>query len=151
MDWQSTEREGIRRLSRKGIQTVAVAGNHDHDVLQALSDQLPSDFFKLLGQNGKWERFSFKLQSGEVHGIEEKIDIPAVLMQLKEQTEELSQGSHEFFFDIQPDLRLSGITANLESAFSNLIANAVKYTPDGGKIQVRWGDSPDGPQLTVRD
>jgi two-component system phosphate regulon sensor histidine kinase PhoR len=92
-----------------------------------------------------------KLQSDEVHGIEEEIDIPAVLKQLKEQTEELSQGRHEFFFDIQPDLRLSDITANLESAFSNLIANAVKYTPDGGKIRVGWGDSPDGPQLTIRD
>lgn len=48
--------EGIRRLAGAGIRTVAVAGNHDHDVLCRLADQLPADHFWLLGCGGHWER-----------------------------------------------------------------------------------------------
>jgi two-component system phosphate regulon sensor histidine kinase PhoR len=54
-------------------------------------------------------------------------------------------------FQVDPDLRLSGIAADLESAFRNLIVNAINYTPQGGAITVRWEDSVDGPRLSVTD
>lgn len=50
--------QGIRRLAEAGIDTVAVSGNHDFDVLPRLAKQLPQASFKLLGQGGKWERHS---------------------------------------------------------------------------------------------
>lgn len=49
---------GVRRLSEAGIMTVAVSGNHDHDVLARLANQLPADHFRLLGRGGRWERFT---------------------------------------------------------------------------------------------
>lgn len=52
--------EGIRQLSAAGIETFAVSGNHDHDVLVRLADQLPSEQFRLLGRGGKWERHTIK-------------------------------------------------------------------------------------------
>ena len=50
--------EGIRRLAKAGIQTIAVSGNHDYDVLARLADQMPSEHFTLLGRGGVWQRRS---------------------------------------------------------------------------------------------
>jgi DNA repair exonuclease SbcCD nuclease subunit len=47
---------GLRKLSEAGIETVAVAGNHDFDVLPKLADQLSATRFRLLGRGGRWER-----------------------------------------------------------------------------------------------
>jgi len=74
-----------------------------------------------------------------------------MLMQLKEQADELSRGRHELVFDVAAGPWLSGIASDLESAFGNLISNAIKYTPDGGTISVSWQDSEEGPLLVVSD
>jgi two-component system phosphate regulon sensor histidine kinase PhoR len=92
-----------------------------------------------------------RLQSDEIQGQEERVDVPALLMQLKEQAEELSRGRHELVFEADSRLWLSGVAADLESAFGNLISNAIKYTPPGGTVTVTWRDEEAGPELTVRD
>lgn len=92
-----------------------------------------------------------RLQSDQIQGEEENVDIPAMLMQIKEQAVEIGRGAHELVFDIDYELFLSGVASDLESAFSNLVSNAVKYTPDGGTIGVSWKDSAKGPQLVVSD
>jgi DNA repair exonuclease SbcCD nuclease subunit len=50
---------GIRRLARARIQTVAVAGNHDFDVLPTLANDLDAQAFTLLGAGGTWGRRTF--------------------------------------------------------------------------------------------
>jgi exonuclease SbcD len=52
--------QGIHRLGDAKIRTIAVAGNHDHDVLARLADQLPRKHFTLLGRGGKWERITIE-------------------------------------------------------------------------------------------
>jgi len=47
---------GLRRLAEAGIETLAVAGNHDFDVLPRLAEQVRSEHFHLLGRGGIWER-----------------------------------------------------------------------------------------------
>lgn len=47
---------GIHRLAEAGIEVVAVAGNHDFDVLPRLVGQLPADRFHLIGRGGRWQR-----------------------------------------------------------------------------------------------
>lgn len=47
---------GLRRLLAAGIDTFAVAGNHDHHVLPQLAETLASERFHLLGHDGRWER-----------------------------------------------------------------------------------------------
>ncbi len=63
-------KSGIQRLTEYGIRTVAVAGNHDFDVLPKLADQLPSEHFTLLGRGGRWERTTIELKNGEALNID---------------------------------------------------------------------------------
>lgn len=44
---------GVKRLAACGIDVVAVAGNHDVQVLPRLADEIES--FRLLGRRGSWE------------------------------------------------------------------------------------------------
>jgi len=81
----------------------------------------------------------------------EKVDVPSMLCQLQEQAGEISRGQHELHFDIDPDLALIGNRSDLESAFRNLIVNAMKYTPEGGRVSVSWRNSESGPALAVVD
>lgn len=48
---------GIQKLASHGITTLAIAGNHDHDVLPRLVDVLDSPWLILLGRNGSWQRY----------------------------------------------------------------------------------------------
>ena len=47
---------GLRDLADRGVETFAVAGNHDHEVLRRLTRVLGGERFHLLGAGGKWER-----------------------------------------------------------------------------------------------
>lgn len=51
----------ITRLAEEGIVTLAVSGNHDHDVLPRLADQLDPRAFRLLGRRGSWERYTHEV------------------------------------------------------------------------------------------
>jgi two-component system phosphate regulon sensor histidine kinase PhoR len=47
---------------------------------------------------------------------------------------------------------IAGVANELQSAFFNLINNAIRYTPPGGKIEIRWTPVPDGgTRFSVRD
>jgi two-component system phosphate regulon sensor histidine kinase PhoR len=93
-----------------------------------------------------------RLQSDQPGADERNVDVPAMLMQLREQAEELSQDSHAIRFDIEPGLRLHGAQADLESAIRNLVNNAIHYTPKGGQINLKWWSDEEGvARLRVRD
>jgi len=94
-----------------------------------------------------------RLEDSDSHrneGIVE-VDIPALLTQIAEQAEDLSQGKHKLIFKVEPGLNLRGVEADLRSAFQNLIINAVNYTPAKGKIKVIWHEKDDAIVLSVAD
>lgn len=71
--------------------------------------------------------------------FEDHIDVPAMLAMLEQESQTLNRDKHhQISFSVEPDLVVSGIREELRSAFSNLITNAIKYTPNGGEIQVSW-------------
>jgi len=66
------------------------------------------------------------------------------------------QREHVFVFPDAQELRAAGQVAGsaveLQSALSNLVNNAVRYTPLGGRIEVRWERLEDGrARFSVRD
>jgi two-component system phosphate regulon sensor histidine kinase PhoR len=56
----------------------------------------------------------------------------------------LSVGRHELHFDGGDGAQLAGNEPELQSALSNLVVNAVRYTPSGGRIDVHWSAADDG-------
>ncbi len=51
----------------------------------------------------------------------------------------------------ETDAHLRGAESELHSVFSNLVTNAVKYTPAEGEIEIRWWVDSAGGHLAVRD
>lgn len=58
---------GLRRLADHDVPVVAVAGNHDHDVLPRLADTIGGTHFRLLGRAGRWERATLDRPGGRLH------------------------------------------------------------------------------------
>jgi len=58
---------------------------------------------------------------------------------------------HIFYLETNPDLWLLGHQQELYSAFSNLVFNAVQYTPAKGVIRVKWYETDDGACMEVTD
>lgn len=64
----------------------------------------------------------------------------------------LSAGRHTLAVTGGEGVELAGTEAELLSAVSNLVTNAVRYTPDGGRITLGWSQREDGSgELEVRD
>ncbi|MEJ2679201.1 MAG: DNA repair exonuclease, partial [Gemmatimonadota bacterium] len=57
--------QGIRSLKAAGIPVVAVAGNHDFDVLPDVAAEVGDGHLTVLGRGGAWERWTLKGQDGE--------------------------------------------------------------------------------------
>lgn len=69
----------------------------------------------------------------------EPVSIRPLLEQIMKDAKSLSgERNHVIDLCIAQDGSLLGFPSELHSAFSNLVFNAIKYTPDGGKIQINW-------------
>ena len=80
----------------------------------------------------------------------ERVGIHALLEQIHREALALSGGRHKISLTIDgPDIR--GSTDELRSAFGNLVTNAVRYTPEGGSIDMLWQTKDSEPQYVVRD
>ena len=86
------------------------------------------------------------------HRIEdERVPMAPLLATLRKEAEALSQGRHTVTVQADAGLDLLGSPKDLHSALSNLVSNAVRYTPAGGSIAIRWRRSDDGATYSVSD
>jgi len=93
-----------------------------------------------------------RLETAPPNRKEEVVDVPALLVGLKEQADVLSgDARHKITLDAAPNLQLRGSRDELHSAFMNLVNNALRYTPSGGAIQLRWHGDGDGAKFSVTD
>ncbi|ASR42102.1 phosphate regulon sensor histidine kinase PhoR [Xanthomonas citri pv. mangiferaeindicae] len=75
---------------------------------------------------------------------DEIVSMASMLASLRRELEMLSQGRHAIEVEDASDTDLVGSTRELHSAFSNLVSNAVRYTPPGGRIAIRYAATRDG-------
>ncbi len=79
------------------------------------------------------------------------VAVEALLGAIVADARALSAGRHAISLEADAALRLKGSESELRSAFSNLVFNAVKYSPAGGEICVRWWADDAGAHLSVQD
>ena len=65
--------------------------------------------------------------------------------------EALSAGRHRLSLSIEGAHDLLGAEREIASAFTNLVTNAVRYTPAGGMVRLRWQATADGAAFEVED
>ncbi|HZV37929.1 MAG TPA: phosphate regulon sensor histidine kinase PhoR, partial [Pseudoxanthomonas sp.] len=82
---------------------------------------------------------------------DDDVAMAPMLATLRREAEALSQGRHAIVVQDEGGLDLHGSNKELHSAFSNLVSNAVRYTPAGGSITIRFAPEGAGAVLSVRD
>ncbi|MFY3385698.1 phosphate regulon sensor histidine kinase PhoR [Paracidovorax sp. MALMAid1276] len=103
-----------------------------------------------------------RLEGSPLPGMAEWTPVQALLTRCEDEGRALSalltqnQAPHVLQFPSEDQLRtegdIAGVSAELQSAMSNLISNAVRYTPAGGSITVEWLRLADGSAVfSVRD
>ena len=93
-----------------------------------------------------------KLEATDYPSDNHPVAIDSLLQSIKGDAQALSgQRNQRITLEAQPGLRLKGSEAELRSAFSNLVFNAVKYTQDEGNIRIRWWGDEQGAHLSVQD
>jgi len=112
------------------------------------SDELPQEWQRSVilmeQQTQRMERIVTDLlflarmeNSGQPEG-NECIDVSALIAAVREDALKLGGNRHEILLEVDPEMRVRGSHEELRSVFSNLLFNAVQYTPAQGKIVVRW-------------
>ncbi|WP_276574063.1 phosphate regulon sensor histidine kinase PhoR [Pseudomonas qingdaonensis] len=93
-----------------------------------------------------------KLEATDYPSDNQPVAIDSLLQSIKGDAQALSgQRNQRITLDAEPGVRLKGSEAELRSAFSNLVFNAVKYTQDEGQIRIRWWADAQGAHLSVQD
>jgi two-component system phosphate regulon sensor histidine kinase PhoR len=83
--------------------------------------------------------------------LHRRVDVPGMLKSICEEVGLLRDEQPRIDLQLETNADLLGIEQELRSAFSNLVINAVKYTPVSGLITIRWREADDAARLDVAD
>ncbi|MDB5810359.1 MAG: hypothetical protein JWN94_2481 [Betaproteobacteria bacterium] len=110
-----------------------------------LDPQRSRDYINLMSEQGKrMERIVddlltlSTLESSPSPPLDERVPVMPLLERLRVDALALSGGKHRIVVDAEPGFDLLGAETEIASAFGNLVTNAVRYTPDGGEVRIRW-------------
>ena len=92
-----------------------------------------------------------RLEMDEHAGNLETINVADDIHLILADARALSKGTHPISHDIDETLQLRGNPAELHSAFSNLVYNAVKHTPPNTHVHIEWREDTAGPCFSVSD
>ncbi len=123
-----------------------ISKDHARRALQLMSEQtrrmesLVSDLLTLS-----------RLENDQTPMSEEAVDIHTLLNEIYQDGQLLSAGRHTLRLEMPGKAKLLGNREELRSAFGNLISNAIRYTPEGGEILLRWAERNEQPAFSVQD
>ncbi len=79
------------------------------------------------------------------------VDVPDLLSQICKEGDTLKQAARRIELTLETDAHINGDEQELRSAFTNLLGNALKYSPENSLVTVRWYRSQDAIVLAVKD
>jgi two-component system phosphate regulon sensor histidine kinase PhoR len=92
-----------------------------------------------------------RLETSERDGGQQRVSVGELIQRVAREAEGVSGGRHEIRVDWEGDSTISGDATELHSAFANLAMNAVRYSPEGGPITLRWRVDGQGGHYAVTD
>jgi two-component system phosphate regulon sensor histidine kinase PhoR len=92
-----------------------------------------------------------KLESASVSSTERTVDVAAVLATARKEALALPEHPQRIDVEVQNPAKLLGEELEIQSIVSNLVSNAVRYTPADGTITIRWSADDEGGHLSVSD
>jgi two-component system phosphate regulon sensor histidine kinase PhoR len=92
-----------------------------------------------------------KLEETGATAPKDPVDVGGMLALMRKDVLALPERPREVELSLDSDALLLGAEPELHSIFSNLISNAVKYTPSDGRVQIRWWTDQQGGHVEVRD
>ena len=131
------------------------------DMHGAVPDAIKSYFGMMQEQTNRMRRIIedlltlSKIESNVEEPENTEIDMPNLLKQLQNDALGLSHSlyktKHVVDLSVDQTLTITGAQSELQSALSNLVSNAVRYTPKGGKIVISWYRQNEQAVFLVRD
>jgi len=93
-----------------------------------------------------------KLEDSTGRRTKDPVDVTNVINTIVESVQPLiEEKRHKLELNIDYSLKILGAQTELHSAFSNLITNAIHYTPANGLINIKWAADSDKAVFTVKD
>nr|WP_281412006.1 phosphate regulon sensor histidine kinase PhoR [Motiliproteus sediminis] len=131
------------------------------ETLQDQCDELPLFKRALLQMEGQAKRMGSlvndmlmltRLETTDSLLDSSPVDVGQLLREVHGEAQLLAQErGHQITLEIDERYLLMGQERELFSAFSNLVMNAIKYTPDAGTIRVNWWVDDQGGHFSVSD
>lgn len=143
----SMRRDFIANVSHELRTPLTVVGGFIEtlsDMEGAVPDSIRSYFDMMQDQTTRMRRLIEDLltlshiESNTQPPEDRLIEMSALVNMLHNDAKALSNGKHKISVDIDEHLNLTGAVDELLSALSNLVSNAVRYTPEGGEIRISW-------------
>ncbi len=85
-----------------------------------------------------------KLEANPEPPVLQPVNVLDMLSRLESDANSLSRGQHQVKLEVATHLDILGEEAEIYSAFSNLVSNAIRYTPEGGVVTLRWSAAEQG-------
>lgn len=127
------------------------------DTKDAVADSAKSYFDMMINQTNRMRFIIEDLLT--LSRIESNSEVPEItvihmatlLKMVQNDAKALSKDNHKIHLKADKTLDIKGSQEELLSAFTNLVSNAVRYTPEGGDVYINWQLVDEKPVFSVRD
>jgi two-component system phosphate regulon sensor histidine kinase PhoR len=92
-----------------------------------------------------------RLEATDGEAPRDAIDVPGMLERLHRDALASADRPRQVVLELQSEDGLFGSAHELESAFTNVLVNGMKYTPAEGTVQMRWWADDEGAYFSVID
>ena len=92
-----------------------------------------------------------ELESEDAAPIDSAVDVGAIIAAASQEARAMPGCPQTVNVEVASDAKLLGDEADIQSVLTNLVSNAVRYTPEDGELEIRWVADEEGGRLTVRD
>ena len=156
---EKMRRDFIANVSHELRTPLTVIHGYLETLIEQADDKTKKNIFELMyQQTTRMENIIndllllSSLESEEKITSHKKINLAKLLKSICKEAKVLSgENKHVFHLSIDPKIIIFGDEKELQSMISNLIFNAVKYTPANGHIFIDWHQDAKHAYLKIRD